>query len=190
MVTATTEITATAARKLTVQDYFALDAPDGERYELINGELIMAAAPNLAHQVTGLELGSRMNAFAKANELGQVVIAPFDVLLSDTDVVQPDILFVSNERAEIITPANARGAPDLVVEVISPSSERRDWREKLALYAKHGVKEYWIIDPINRIIWLMLLRRGILEIAGKYGEGYTVSSTALAGFSVKVDDIF
>ena len=190
MVTATTEITETAARKLTVQDYFDLDAPEGERYELINGELIMAAAPNEAHQIAGLELGSRMNTFAKANALGQVIIAPFDVLLSDTDVVQPDILFVSNERAHIRTPANVRGAPDLVVEILSPSSSSRDWREKFDLYSKHGVKEYWIIDPINRVIWLMLLRRGELEIAGTYGEGDTVSSTALAGFSVKVDDLF
>ena len=190
MVTATTEITATTARKLTVQDYFDLDAPEGERYELINGELIMAAAPNEAHQIVVGALGVRMYVHSDDNGLGKVFFSPFDVLLSDTDVVQPDLMFVSNERARIRTPANIQGAPDLVVEVISPSSERRDRREKLALYAKHGVKEYWIIDPINRIIWLMLLRRGVLELAGTYGEGDTVSSSALAGFSVKVDDLF
>ena len=190
MVTATEEITATAARKLTVQDYFDLDAPEGERYELINGVLIMAAAPNEAHQRSSIKLGGRMEMYADERDLGRVYNAPFDVLLSDTDVVQPDILFVSKEREEIITPANVQGAPDLVVEILSPSSSRRDWREKLALYAKHGVKEYWIIDPINRVIWLMLLRRGALEIMGTYGEGATVSSTALAGFSVKVDDLF
>ena len=190
MVTATTEITATAARKLTVQDYFDLDAPDGERYELINGVLIMVGSPNFAHQTVVGALGTRMYAFSEGNDLGDVVFSPFDVVLSDTDVVQPDLLFVSNEREEIITPANVQGAPDLVVEILSPSSSRRDWREKLALYAKYGVKEYWIIDPINRVIWLMLLRRGALEIAGQYGEGDTVSSTALAGFSVKVDDLF
>ena len=190
MVTATTEITATAARKLTVQDYFDLDAPEGERYELINGVLIMAAAPNEAHQIDVGALGARMYVFSDDNGLGKVFFSPFDVVLSDTDVVQPDLLFVSNERAHIRTPANVQGAPDLVVEILSPSSSNRDWREKFDLYAKHGVKEYWIIDPINRIIWLMRLRRGALEIAGTYGEGDTVSSTALAGFSVKVDDLF
>ena len=190
MVTATEERTATAARKLTVQDYFDLDAPEGERYELINGELIRLESPNLAHQETIIALGSRMHMFSHANELGIVLNAPFDVLLSDTDLVQPDLLFASNERAHIRTPDNMQGAPDLLVEIMSISSARRDWRDKMKLYAKHGVKEYWIIDPINRIIWLMLLRRGALEIAGTYGEGDTVSSTALAGFSVKVDDLF
>ena len=187
MVTETAEITST---KLTCQDYFNLDAPEGERYELIDGVLIMAASPNRAHQITSMALGSRMYMFADERGLGWVFDAPFDVVLSDTDVVQPDILFVSNERAHIQTPANVQGAPDLVVEIISPSSERRDWRIKRELYARHGVKEYWLIDPINRIIWLMLLRRGVLEIVGTYGEGDTVSSSALAGFSVKVDDIF
>ena len=187
MVTATTEIT---ARKLTCQDYFDLDAPEGARYELIDGVLIMAAAPNEAHQMVIGALGVRMYVFADDNGLGKVFFSPYDVALSDTDVVQPDILFVSNKRARIRTPANIQGAPDLVVEVISPSSSRRDWRDKRELYAKHGVKEYWLIDPINRIIWLMLFRRGALEIVGTYGEGDTVSSSALAGFSVRVDDIF
>ena len=187
MVTATTEITAT---KLTCQDYFDLDAPEGARYELIDGVLIMVASPNRGHQRSSIVLGSRMLTFADERDLGWVFGAPFDVLFSDTDVVQPDLLFVSKEREEIITPANVQGAPDLVVEIISPSSSRRDWRDKRELYARHGVKEYWIIDPINRVIWLMLLRRGVLEIVGTYGEGDTVSSTALAGFSVKVDDIF
>ena len=187
MVTATTEIT---AGKLTCQDYFDLDAPEGERYELIDGVLIMAAAPNRAHQIASMMLGTWMNLFVHERGLGWVFGAPFDVVLSDTDVVQPDIMFVSNERAHIQTSANLQGAPDLVVEIISPSSERRDWRIKRELYARHGVKEYWLIDPINRIIWLMLLRRGVLEIVGTYGEGDTVSSTALAGFSVKVDDLF
>ena len=187
MVTETAEIT---ARKLTCQDYFDLDAPEGARYELIDGVLIMAAAPNEAHQIVGMMLGTWMNLFAYQRDLGRVLSAPFDVVLSDTDVVQPDLMFVSNERAHIRTPAHIRGAPDLVVEIISPSSERRDWRDKRALYARHGVKEYWLIDPINHIIWLMLLRRGVLEIVGTYGEGDTVSSSALAGFSVKVDDLF
>ena len=176
------------ATRLTYQDYLSMDGD--ERYELIDGELIMVGAPNEAHQSVSIELGSRMHIFSKANELGRVLLAPYDVLLSDTDVVQPDILFVSNERAHIRTPANIRGAPDLVVEILSLSSARRDWSDKFELYSKHGVKEYWIIDPANRVVWLALFRGGALEIAGTYGIGDTVSSTILAGFSVKVDDIF
>ena len=176
------------ATRLTYQDYLNMDGD--ERYELIDGELIMVASPNEAHQIALGALGTRMYVFSEDRELGKVFFAPFDVLLSDTDVVQPDILFVSNERAHIRTPANIRGAPDLVVEILSPSSERRDWREKFELYSKHGVKEYWIVDPANRVVWLARLRGGALEIAGTYGIGDTVSSTVLAGFSVKVDDIF
>ena len=176
------------ATRLTYQDYLNIDGD--ERYELIDGELIMVGAPNEAHQTASVFLVSRMFMFADDRELGKVLHAPFDVILSDTDVVQPDILFVSNERAHIRTPANIRGAPDLVVEILSPSSASRDWSDKLNLYSKHGVKEYWIVDPANRVVWLMLLRGGALEIAGRYGMGDTVSSTVLAGFSVKVDDIF
>ena len=177
-----------AAAKLTYQDYLNMDGD--ERYELIDGELIMVASPNRDHQITSVELGFRMHGYSQANELGRVFLAPFDVLFSDTDVVQPDILFVSREREEIITYANIRGAPDLVVEILSPSSMIRDWREKMALYSEHGVEEYWIVDPMRRVVWLMLLRGGVLEIEGTYGIGDTVSSSALAGFSVKVDDIF
>ena len=176
------------ATRLTYQDYLNMDGE--ERYELIDGELIMVGAPNFAHQKASVVLVSRMFTFADDRELGDVLHAPYDVILSDTDVVQPDILFVSNERAHIRTPANIRGAPDLVVEILSPSSASRDWREKFELYAKHGVKEYWIVDPANRVVWLARLRGGALEIAGTYGIGDTVSSTVLAGFSVKVDDIF
>ena len=176
------------ATRLTYQDYLNMDGD--ERYELIDGELVMVASPNTAHQRSRIALASRMFMFAEERELGSVFDAPYDVLLSDTDVVQPDILFVSKEREEIVTPANIRGAPDLVVEILSPSSERRDWREKFELYSKHGVKEYWIVDPANRVVWLARLRGGALEIAGTYGIGDTVSSTVLAGFSVKVDDIF
>ena len=176
------------ATRLTYQDYLSMDGD--ERYELIDGELIMVGAPNFAHQRVIILLGSGMHIFVDERDLGWVLSAPFDVLLSDTDVVQPDLLFVSKEREEIATPAYIRGAPDLVVEILSPSSTSRDWRDKFELYSKHGVKEYWIVDPANRVVWLMLLRGGALEIAGTYGIGDTVSSTVLAGFSVKVDDIF
>ena len=187
MVTETAEIT---AAKLTCQDYFDLDAPEGERYELIDGELIKLESPTEAHQGVSIALSSRMHIFTHANGLGLILHAPYDVVLSETDVVQPDILFVSNERARIRTPDNIQGAPDLLVEILLPSSAKRDWRDKFDLYAKRGVKEYWIIDPINPAIWITRLENGARETSGPYIEGDTASSSALAGFSVKVDDIF
>ena len=174
--------------KLTYQDYANLEGD--ERYELLDGELILVGSPNEDHQIASMKIGYRMYSFVEENDLGQVFHAPFDVLFTDTDVVQPDILFVSNEREHIRTPANIQGAPDLIVEILSPSSSRRDWRDKRELYASHGVKEYWIVDPANHIVWVMLLRDGALVEQGAYGEGDTVTSTTLEGFSISLDEIF
>ena len=178
--------------KLTYQDY--LDAPGDQRYELIDGELILVASPNMDHQDVSMKLGYRMYSYVEENGLGWVSHAPLDVLLADndtvTDVVQPDLLFVSREREQIRTPANIRGAPDFVVEILSPSSARRDWQYKRNLYARHGVKEYWIVDPSNRIVYVMLLTDGVLEIESTYTEGDTVASVTLKGFSIDVDEIF
>ena len=176
------------AVRLTYQDY--ANTPEGERYELIDGELITVTSPNIAHQDNRMELGYRMTNFVKMNDAGVVYIPPTDVVLSDNDVVQPDIMFISKERDHIITYANIQGAPDLVVEILSPSTARRDWGVKRELYAKHGVKEYWIADPANKIVWVMPLRNGVLEVQQTCHPGDTIASNVLAGFTVKVDDIF
>ena len=174
--------------KYTYEDY--LNTPEGERYELIDGELILVASPNEEHQIVSIELGSLMHYYAKAGDLGRVFHAPFDIVFSDSEVVQPDIMFISKEREHIRTGANVQGAPDLVVEILSPSSLGRDWGYKRELYAKYGVKEYWIADPVHRMVSVMLLRDGILELGGAYVEGDTVTSTALEGFSVEISAIF
>ena len=176
------------ALRLTYEDY--ANTPEGERYELIDGELIRVFSPNIAHQDNLRKLGSRMANFVEMNDVGVVYFLDTDVVLSDNDVVRPDLLFISKERAYILTYANIQGAPDLVVEILSPSTARRDWGVKRELYARHGVKEYWIADPANKIVWVMLLRNGILEIRQTCHPGDTIASSVLAGFTVKVDDIF
>ncbi len=181
-------VAAKSTVKLTYEDYRRM--PEDERYELIEGELIMAAAPNRAHQTTQRKLGLRMGSFVETEDLGEVFFSPFDVVLSEHNTFQPDIIFVSKENAGIITDANIQGAPDLVVEIISPSSTGRDWVVKRDLYARHGVKEYWLIDPINRTLWVMLLKDGYLELAGEYREGDTVTASTIKGFSVSASDIF
>ena len=112
------------------------------------------------------------------------------MVLSDVDVVQPDLLFVSNERSHIVTAANVRGAPDLVVEIRSPSTASRDWSIKRDLYAKYGVKEYWVVDPVERRVWVMLLDDYRLEEVGSYGMGDVLTSPTLEGLSIDLDDIF
>ena len=174
--------------KYTYQDY--LNTPEGERYELLDGELILLPTPNMAHQTVRGNLGTRMYMYAEDGELGRVFFVPFDIVFSDSDVAQPDILFVSKARDRIITYDNVKGAPELLVEIISPFSAKRDWNDKRELYARHGVIEYWIIDPDHKAVWVMLLKEGVLELAGTYVEGDTLTSTAVEGFGVGVGEIF
>ena len=181
-------VVAKPTTKLTYQDY--AKTPEGEIWELIDGEKFMPPSPGTAHQRIDMRLGSRLNSFVDDRDLGEVFSAPFDVVLSDVDVVQPDLLFVSNERSHIITPANVRGAPDLVVEIRSPSTAGRDWTIKRGLYAKYGVKEYWVVDPVEHRVWVMLLDDDRLEEVRSYGMGDVLTSPTLEGFSIDLGDIF
>ena len=174
--------------KLTYEDY--AKTPEGERWELIDGELIMPPSPKEAHQSVQVDLGAPMHLFSRENDLGRVYFAPFDVVLSDTDTVQPDLLFISKEQLHIVTEDNVQGAPDWVVEIRSQSTARQDWTVKRELYARHGVKEYWLVDPEAAMVSILLLEDGKLKVAGVYGEGDTVTSTALEGFSIALADVF
>ena len=173
---------------LTYADY--LKTADDERYELLSGALIRFPSSREIHQYILGRLFLRLGAFIYGRNLGKVYCSPFDVVLSDTDVVQPDLLFVSNGRESIITPENVQGAPDLVVEILSPATAARDRTLKLDLYARHGVQEYWIVDPDARAI--TVLRRGEIrfEVVGIYGEEQTLRSATLADFSIALQEIF
>ena len=173
--------------KLTYEDY--KNTPEDERYELLDGELVMSEAPRIIHQRANVKLVSRMELFVEEGDLGEVFHAPTDVVLSDTIVVQPDLLFISKARAHIITEQNIQGAPDLVVEILSPSTANRDWTTKRQLYARHGVKELWVVDPDAKIAWVMLLRDGEFRHMRVYGEGQSFTSTTLEGFTVAIDEI-
>ena len=181
-------VTQRARIKYTYEDY--KHTPEDKRYELIDGELILAAAPRRAHQRTDIKLATRLDSYVEAHDLGEVYAAPFDVVLTDTDVVQPDLLFVSKERLNIINDDNVRGAPDLVVEILSPSTAGRDRTVKRTLYARHGVTEFWLVDTDTRNITVMLLREHGYEIVGIYGEGQTLTSPTLEGFTLNLNEIF
>ena len=105
-------------------------------------------------------------------------------------MVQPDLLFISNERAEIVTQDNVRGAPDLVVEILSPTTADRDRTIKLELYAAHGVKEYWMVDPDSRTVMVLLRGGSRFEVSGIYGEDQILNSPTLEGFSLALREIF
>ncbi len=133
--------------RLTYDDFVQFP-DDGKRHELIDGEHHVTAAPNTRHQRVVTRLTGLLWSFVQGRRLGEVFVAPFDVVLSDTDVVEPDLLFVSPARAaDTLTDANMRGAPDLVVEVGSPSTRKVDETTKRRLYERSGVGEYWVVDP-------------------------------------------
>ena len=181
--------TAPPAFKFTYEDYRT--APPDKRYELLDGDLLLTPAPNLKHQRLQLRLGMRLARFIEARELGELFFAPCDVVLSDTDVVQPDLLFVSRERRRLLSGGdNVRGAPDLVVEILSPGTADRDRGYKRALYAKHGVKEYWLVDPVAETVSLLRPRSGALAAARTFGRNETLRSPLLAGFELALDDLF
>ncbi len=174
--------------KFTYEDY--RNTREDERYELLDGELIMAAAPNMTHQRVIIRLGTRLHTFVEDRDLGESFHTPTDVVLSDTNVVQPDILYVSNERSHVITTDNIRGAPDLIVEILSPSTARYDRTLKRTLYARHGVREYWLADPYDKTVTVMLLGAGGFDVAAIYGEGDTLTSPTLEGLRLNLDEIF
>ena len=174
--------------KFTYEDY--KNTPDDTRYELLDGELVEMPSPKEIHQRLVLSLGTLFNVFVSARQLGRVYIAPFDVVLSDTIVVQPDLMFISNERSHIITEDNIQGAPDLVIEILSPSNADNDRIRKREFYEQHGVTEYWIFDPDARNITILLLGENGYELASIYGEGQTLTSPTLLGFTLNMDDIF
>ncbi len=174
--------------KLTYADY--MKTPDDEHCELLHGELVMFTTPPIYHQEVLGSLLAKLAAFEREYHPGQFYPVLTDVVLSDRDVVKPDILFVSNERSHILTRENVRGAPDLVVEILSPATAERDRTVKLDLYAQYGVQEYWIVDPDAKTITVLLRGESRFEVSGIYGEGQSLRSPMLAGFSVALEEIF
>jgi len=175
--------------KWTYEDYCRLPA-DGWIYEVIEGELYMSPAPLTIHQWAKLKLASKFLNFTETHDAGRVLDAPTDVLLPGLATpVQPDVIFVVKERLGIIKEERIEGAPDIVVEVLSPSNWLVDRRKKFEIYAKAGVREYWIVDPKARTIELFCLRGSTYTLIGKYGVGEIVRSEVLPGFEVKVEDV-
>lgn len=136
-----------AAVKLTYDD-FVLFPDDGKRHELIDGEHYVTPSPNTRHQRISAHLFLLIGNWLETHPVGLVFYAPYDVVFSDLDVVEPDLLYLSNERAKkVLTPLHARGVPELVIEIASKGTRKRDETVKRRLYEKAGVSEYWVVDP-------------------------------------------
>ena len=141
------DVKATSRVKLTYED-FLLFPDDGKRHELIDGDHYVTPCPNTKHQVVSGNLYFMMRAWLEHHPIGKVFYAPFDIVFTQFDVVEPDLLYMSATRAEtILTSKHITGAPEIVVEIGSPGTRRRDETIKRRLYERSGVNEYWVIDP-------------------------------------------
>jgi Uma2 family endonuclease len=173
---------------LTVEDYRLLPET-GPRYQLIEGDLFMAPAPNRFHQNIALNIAVILYKYLEKHPAGSVFTAPFDVYLDEINAVQPDVVFVAKGN-DILTAQGADGAPDFVVEVLSPKTAHLDKKSKRRIYARSGVKELWIIDPDTETIYVYLLQKDAEKPAKVCGARNTFTSSTFPGLKFKGAVVF
>jgi Uma2 family endonuclease len=180
-------------KKLTYADFLHFP-DDGKRHELIDGVHYVTPSPNLGHQ----ELLGRLhlaigNFLATRRHLGRVFLSPLDVVMSDYDVVEPDLLFVAGDQQEILTEANVQGSPALVVEILSPGTRRRDEGIKKRLFDQKGVREYWLVDPRNcRVAICRRAEDGsfpVVSLLSAAADEY-LETALLPGFELSMSQLF
>jgi Uma2 family endonuclease len=169
-------------------DYLQL--PEDKRYEILDGDLYVVPAPGTKHQRLSLNLEVALYQYAKTRNSGVIYHAPCDVILSEENVVQPDILFVRKERLDIIGERNIRGAPDLVIEILSPATRTKDLEIKRKIYHGFGVKEYWIVDLDAGTVEIQVWSESGYLSAGIYGRLQHLSSPLLPELNLPLDEVF
>jgi len=173
--------------KWTEEAYFSL--PETNRIiELSEGRLIITPSPTDQHQKISFKLSLLTGNYVLSNNLGEARYSPLDVRLWPGTIRQPDIVYMSNTHKDRIS-EKYWGVPDLVMEILSESTEKQDRTEKFHEYEKAGVLEYWIVDPSEQNIEVFVLDQGTYKLLGKWGAGEVAQSKVLAGFEVKVDEI-
>lgn len=182
---------ATGHVKLTYDDLLHLPE-DGLRHEIVDGEHFVSAAPNTRHQRLVRRLTVALGAWLEDHGIGELFPAPFDVVLSRHDVVEPDLVFLSNVRAATALNAQYATAADLVVEVLSPATRQRDESLKRALYERAGVVEYWCVDPDADEIHVHRRRGGSFETPETYCavDGHMLVTPLLPGFELPLAALF
>ena len=171
-------------------NHYAALSDDGQRYEIIDGVLYMAPSPSDFHQSTVSLLVTYLTIHVQFKGLGRVYPAPFDVQLAPNVVVQPDVLVVLNENSEKITHSRIIGPPDLVVEIVSPSTAAYDRMKKRNTYARASVREYWIVDPLVQNIEVLVLEDSIYRSVGIFTGNHTLPSQVVPEFPVQVMQFF
>ncbi len=177
-------------KKITVKELFEMELEEGYFYELLNGIIVKKQAPSPQHQEASGNIHAAMHTFIKTNLLGKCYTSPIDVFFDKHNNSQPDILFIRKDRQFIITKNGIEGHPDLIVEVISPSSVRHDKVTKKALYLTFGVSEYWLVDPIYHTVEIYGLENSEYVLKASAVEFGEVESVVLEGFKIEIKSIF
>jgi len=177
--------------KFTYEDYL-LFPENGNRHELIDGDHFMSPAPRTLHQRILRKLIKAFDSFLEKQKMGEIFLSPTDVVLSDLDVVEPDLLFIASKNSHIITEKNIQGAPDLVVEILSESTRKTDEIIKRKLYEQYGVQEYWIVDPELEMVKIYCMTgKGYVRTAEiSCGLNAILTTFLLPGMEIKLTEIF
>jgi Uma2 family endonuclease len=177
-----------SSTKLTYADYLQFP-DDGLRHEIIEGEHYVTPAPNTRHQRIVRNLSYLLQSYLETHLYGEILFAPFDVLLSEFNVLVPDLVFISTARSTLVTAKNMQGAPDLVVEILSPSTKSRDRRLKRDVYERTGVDEYWIIDPDRDVVDVHRREATAFGAAVRYDRTQTLMTPLLPGLALPLDRV-
>jgi Uma2 family endonuclease len=178
-------------RKLTYRDFLKFP-DDGKRHELIDGVHYVTPCPATPHQRILGNLYFLLRSHLEQHGGGEAFLSPFDVIFSIYDIVEPDLLFISKERHHIVTDKNVQGSPDLLVEILSPSTRRRDEGMKLRLYDASDVREYWVIDPSAEVVRVYRRVDGQLAITKELArdDGTVLTSPVLPGLKMPLERMF
>ncbi len=180
-----------AEQKITVREYLEReDFEPGFTYELIAGEIVKKTSPHPKHQIVLSNLFTETDNFVRDKKLGIVLFAPVDVFLDEQNALVPDLIFISETRKAIITDNGVEGAPDLVVEILSPSTAKYDRGDKMKVYKKHRVTEYWLVDPKLKSVEIYTFLDGDYELKELVMETGLAQSTVLQGFVLDVEKVF
>ena len=175
-------------KRITYNDYVMID--DDNRYEVFHGELRMVPAPSTDHQFISRDLEFLVWNFVNKRGLGEVLYAPVDVVFDDEEVYQPDLVFIKRDRQGIIKRDAIHGVPDLIMEIVSPSSVFYDTVEKKEIYRKYGVSEYWLVFPDEKAIEVFVLENGEYQEFCRFKKNGCVTSKILEGLKIYAKDIF
>ena len=177
--------------KLSYRDYVLLPN-DGKRHEIIDGEHFMTPSPVTKHQRISRKLEWIIESFLKKNPVGEIFYAPYDVILSETNIVVPDLVYISKENSKIITEDNIQGSPDLIVEILSPTNRNYDKVLKKDLYEAFGVKEYWIIDPEEEIVEVYRLSANNHRFSdpGIYKKNQCLKTDLIPALEIDLKEVF